>query len=52
MSLKISPCLLNGEKINLKNFSRAQFSKLRNGINAVAEFRYDTIGSLNFVSIG
>ena len=30
-------------KINLKNLSRAQFSKLRNRINAVGEFRYDTI---------
>ena len=24
----------------MKNFSRAQFSKLRNGINGVGEFRY------------
>ena len=38
--------------MNFKNFSRAQFLKLRNGINAVGEFRYDTICSLNFVSIG
>ena len=38
--------------MNFKNFSQAQFSKLRNEINAVAEFRYDTIYSLNFVSIG
>ena len=29
--------------MNFKNFSRAQFSKLRNGINGVGEFRYDTI---------
>ena len=28
--------------MNFKNFSRAQFSKLRNGINGVGEFRYDT----------
>ena len=52
MSLKISPCQLNGEKVNFKNFSRAQFSKLRNGINGVGEFRYDIIRSQNFVSIG
>ena len=38
--------------MNFKNFSRAQFSKLRNGINGVGEFRYDTICSQNFVSIG
>ena len=35
MSLKIFPCLLNGEKMNFKNFSKAQFSKLRNGINGM-----------------
>ena len=29
--------------MNFKNFSRAQFSKLRNGINGVREFLYDTI---------
>ena len=29
--------------MNFKNFSRAQFSKLRNGINGVGDFRYDTI---------
>ena len=40
------------KKMHFKSFSRAQFSKLRNGINAVGEFRYDTICSLNFVSIG
>ena len=38
--------------MNLKKFSRAQFSKLRNDINGVGEFRCDTICSLNFVSIG
>ena len=38
--------------MNFKNFFRAQFSKLRNGINGVGEFRYDTICSQNFVSIG
>ena len=38
--------------MNYKNFSRAQFLKLRNGINGVREFRYDTICSQNFVSIG
>ena len=48
MSLKIFPW----RKINLKNFSRAQFSKLRNGINGVGDFLYDTICSQNFVSIG
>ena len=37
--------------MNFKNFSRAQFSKLRNGINGVGEFRYDTICSQHFVSI-
>ena len=37
--------------MNFKNFSRAQFSKLRNGINGVGEFRYDTISSQHFVSI-
>ena len=37
--------------MNFKKFSRAQFLKLRNGINGVGEFRYDTICSLNFVSI-
>ena len=26
--------------MNFKNFSRAQFSKLRNSINGVGEFRY------------
>ena len=39
MSLKIE----NGEKMNFKNFSRAQFSKLRNEINDVGEFRYDIL---------
>ena len=29
--------------MNIKNFSRAQFSKLRNAINGVGEFRYNTI---------
>ena len=38
--------------MNFKNFSWAQFSKLRKGINAVGEFRYDTICSQNVVSIG
>ena len=38
--------------MNFKYFSRAQFSKLRNGINGVGEFRYDTICGQNFVSIG
>ena len=38
--------------MNFKNLSQAQFSKLRNGINGVGEFRYDTICSQNFVSIG
>ena len=28
--------------MNFKKFSRAQFSKLRNEINGVGEFRYDT----------
>ena len=28
--------------MNFNNFSRAQFSKLRNGINGVGEFRYYT----------
>ena len=37
--------------MNFKNFPRSQFSKLRNGINGVGEFRYDTICSQNFVSI-
>ena len=36
----------------VKKFSRAQFSKLRNGINGVGEFRYDTVCSQNFVLIG
>ena len=31
------------EKKNFKPFSRAQFSELRNGINGVGVFRYDTI---------
>ena len=35
--------------MNFKNFSRTQFSKLRNGINAVWKPRYDTICSQNFV---
>ena len=53
MSLKIFPCLSNGEKMNFKNFSREIFfSKLRDGINGVREFQYDTICSQNFVSIG
>ena len=52
MSLKISPCLLNGEKMKFKNDSWAQFSKLRNASNGVGEFRYDTICSQNFISIG
>ena len=34
--------------MNFKNFSRAQFSKLRNGINGVGKFRYDTICSQTF----
>ena len=51
MSLKISPCQLNGEKMDFKNFSRVQFSKLRNGISGVGEFRFDNICSQNFVSI-
>ena len=29
--------------MNFYNFSRVQFKKLRNGINGVGEFRYDTI---------
>ena len=37
--------------MNFKNFSQAQFSKLRNGINGVGDFQYDTICSQNFVSI-
>ena len=37
--------------MNFKNFSRAQFSKLRNEINGVGEFQYDTICSQNFLSI-
>ena len=38
--------------MKFKNFSRAQFSKLRNGINGVGQLRYDTIYRQNFVSIG
>ena len=39
--------------MKFKNLSRAQFSKLRNGINAVGEFRYDTIINdvLNVLSV-
>ena len=39
--------------MNFKNFSQAQFSKLRNEIYGVGEFRSDTtrICSLNFVSV-
>ena len=35
--------------MNIKNFSRAQFWELRNGINGVGEFRYDAICSQNVV---
>ena len=38
--------------MNFKNLSRARFSKLRNGIIGVGEFRYDTMCSQNLVSIG
>ena len=38
--------------MNFKNFSSAQFLKLRNGITSVGEFRYDTICRRNFVLIG
>ena len=52
MSLKISPCYLNELKMNFKNFSRAQFSKLRNGINGVGEqpkFRINRITGLEII---
>ena len=29
--------------MNFKHFCQAQFSKLKNGINCIGEFRYDTI---------
>ena len=35
--------------MNFKNFSWAQFSKLRNAINGVGEFRYDTMCSQNSI---
>ena len=35
--------------MNFKNFSRSQFSKLRNGINAVGEFRINRITGLEIV---
>ena len=38
--------------MNFKNFYQAQFWKLRNRINIIKEFRYDTTCSQNFVSIG
>ena len=37
--------------MNSKNFSQAQFSKLRNGISGDGEYRNDTICSQNFESI-
>ena len=38
--------------MNFKHVSRAQFSKLRNGINGVGVFQYDTICFQNSVSMG
>ena len=36
--------------MNFKNFSWAQFSKLRNAINGIGEFRYDTIFRINRIT--
>ena len=36
--------------MNFKNFPRAQFSKLVNGINGVEEFLYDTIAKISYQS--
>ena len=47
MSLKISPWRKN----EFEKFLQEKFSKLRNGINGVEGFLYDTISSQNFVLI-